>query len=164
MRDVWNTFIHSCTTVFYGYPASIRIDQGSQFISTKWELLAHAVGIVLKTSGIERYNSLGVGERYHSPLRRINEKTAMSNPRFPPILPFAFHKGRQRYYGPLRTRSYPPRFWPAPRLPVTESGLPDHESRIRALQVARRNTPTSSPVCSPATPPALAPLWPPNLS
>lgn len=49
------------------------VDQGSQLTSTRWERRARAVGIDLKIYGIDCQNYLGLGERYHSPLRRVYE-------------------------------------------------------------------------------------------
>jgi hypothetical protein len=38
------------------------------------ETLTESRGIILRISGVEAHNSLGIGERYHGPLRRVYQK------------------------------------------------------------------------------------------
>jgi hypothetical protein len=44
------------------------------FQSGDWKNACIGVGIHLRSTGIESHNSLGVGERFHQPLRRIYHK------------------------------------------------------------------------------------------
>lgn len=53
------------------YPNNMRVDQGSVFTSMRWKALTNTEGISLQLSGIEIHNSIGLGEPYHAPLRRI---------------------------------------------------------------------------------------------
>ncbi len=52
---------------------------GSAFTKVRWTRRADAVGTVAQTSGVESHNSLGPGERYHAPLRRIFNKIMHEN-------------------------------------------------------------------------------------
>lgn len=50
------------------------IDMGPQFNARMFKDIYNRHGIKVLFSGIESYNSLGVGERYHSYLRNIYHK------------------------------------------------------------------------------------------
>jgi hypothetical protein len=58
----------------------MRCDAGSVFTSQRWFELASSVGVELGISGIESHNSLGIGERYHAPLRQIFRKIMHESP------------------------------------------------------------------------------------
>jgi hypothetical protein len=65
--------------VYTGYPRKTRTDAGTIFTSDTWKHLHESNGIVLQVSGVESHNSIGLGERMHSPLRRVYNKTLMDN-------------------------------------------------------------------------------------
>ncbi|CDF36991.1 unnamed protein product [Chondrus crispus] len=68
---VWYAFVKAWSSVYVGYPNRMGADQGSVFTSKLWEDVTLMHGIELQMSGVESHNSLGVGERYHGPIRRI---------------------------------------------------------------------------------------------
>lgn len=55
--------------------------EGPQFTSTRWKRIAAEVGNVIQLSGIAIHNSIGIGELYHAPLRRIYEKLRHASPK-----------------------------------------------------------------------------------
>lgn len=69
--DVWDAFVEAWSSVNVGYPNKIRLEQGNVFKSKKWEQLSTTHGIEIQLSSIESHNSIGVGKRYHGPLRNI---------------------------------------------------------------------------------------------
>jgi hypothetical protein len=74
VEAVWETFLECWATVYVGYPNIMRTDAGSVFVSPKWKRFADSANIKLVQSGVEAHNSLGIGERYHDPLRRVFHK------------------------------------------------------------------------------------------
>jgi hypothetical protein len=81
---VWYAFLECWATLYPGYPDKIRTDQGTQFKSPRWKELTDATGIELILSGVESHNSIGPGERYHGPLRRIFQKVRYDYPNLTP--------------------------------------------------------------------------------
>lgn len=71
---LWESFLRSWVTLFIGYPNTLRLDQESAFDSVEFRKLSNDAGIALQFSGIESNDSLGVGEKYHGPLRRVLER------------------------------------------------------------------------------------------
>lgn len=63
-----------------GYRDRMRVDKRSQFKSHKWIDLSSKVGVKVIFTGNESHNSLGSGERYHDPLRRIYSQVRYSEP------------------------------------------------------------------------------------
>jgi hypothetical protein len=86
VEGVWAAFLHAWATLCIGYPNRMRVDQRSTFTYPRWKELSDIHGVVLQLSGIESHNSLGAGERYHSPLRRIYDKNIFKYPRLDPSL------------------------------------------------------------------------------
>ena len=74
-KDVWNAFIIFWAAVYPGYPDRFRVDRGSISTSKEWHHLSQSARIDVQLSGIESHNAIGVGERYHTPLRQIYLKT-----------------------------------------------------------------------------------------
>lgn len=71
-RDVWISFIRCWAAIYPGYPDKMRVDPEGIFRSKAWAQLAATQGILeVQLSGVEGHNALGLGERYHAPLRRI---------------------------------------------------------------------------------------------
>jgi len=78
-ESVWEAIIMCWSSVYTGLPHCIRVDEGTQFRKIFAELSAlHDVEI--KKSGIQSHNSLGVGERYHKPLRDTYRKLKLDHP------------------------------------------------------------------------------------
>lgn len=68
---VWDTFVEAWASVYVGYPNRMRVDQDGIFTSKFWDQVTSLHGIELQLSGVESHNSIGSGERYHAPLRRV---------------------------------------------------------------------------------------------
>jgi transposase InsO family protein len=79
-EDVWATFIECWAAVYSRMPDIMATDQGSCFTAERWKELAGENGIVMQLSGVQAHNALGIGERYHAPLRRIVNKIDCSTP------------------------------------------------------------------------------------
>lgn len=67
----WYGFVEAWASVYVVYLNIIRLDQDSSFRSNFFRDLATSHGIKLRLSGIESHNSIGIGDRYHEPLRRV---------------------------------------------------------------------------------------------
>ena len=65
---------------YVGYSTEIHVDQGPQFTSKKWNSSLAVAGIQMENSGVESHKTLGVGERYHSFLRKIYRKVRAQFP------------------------------------------------------------------------------------
>lgn len=72
--SVWNAFVKGWSRLYIGDPERILADQGSVFRSDMFGTLYQEHDIRLEFTGTESHNSLGVGERYHDPLRRTYMK------------------------------------------------------------------------------------------
>ncbi len=105
-----------------GYPNKIRADQGSAFTSPKWQKLTEATGIILQMSGVESDNSIGIGERYHAPLRRIYNKIVHVERRVDRTVA---RKAMNDTMGPNVLVPYLLGFGMVPRFPAVNSKLPD---------------------------------------
>jgi hypothetical protein len=81
---VWYAFLECWETLCPGHPDKTRTDQGTQFKSPRWKELMDATGIELILLGVESHNSIGLGERYHGPLRRIYQKIRYDYPNLNP--------------------------------------------------------------------------------
>ena len=139
VSDVWRAFTMCWSSLYVGHPNSMRTDSGSVFTSDRWTKLTTDHGIDLRVSGIESHNSLGLGERYHSPLRRIFRKLKHEAPSLDNglILRLAT-KAMNDTVGP---EGYVPSllvFGTLPRFPAVYSKLPDQKQRMEALSCARR--------------------------
>lgn len=80
VEDVWKSFLSCWVTLYQGYPDTIHTDQGSAFTSVRFQRLFETVGTKLQLSGVESNNSIGSGERYHEPLRRVFNKILSESP------------------------------------------------------------------------------------
>lgn len=70
-KDIWHCFIVCWAATYVGYPDKFRVEQESVFTGKEFNELSKAAGIEVQLSGVESHNAIGVGERYHDPLRRI---------------------------------------------------------------------------------------------
>lgn len=76
---VWESIVLCWSSVCTGLLGKIMVNEGSQFRKIFVELAAlHDVKV--EKSGVESHNSLGVGERYHKPLRDTYRKLKLDCP------------------------------------------------------------------------------------
>jgi hypothetical protein len=134
---VWNTFVQCWTSMYVGFPDSILTDQGSVFQSEDWRNACLGAGIHLRSTGIESHNSLGVGERFHQPLRRLFQKISSEYNRLDPetILSIST-KTMNDLAGPEGLVPSFLVFGVVPRW-TTSLPLPENSARLTAIQVAR---------------------------
>jgi len=59
--------------VYLGLPDMVVHDTGKNFTSSEFRSLAKGMSIEVKEVLVEAYNSVGLVERYHAPLRRVFE-------------------------------------------------------------------------------------------
>ena len=64
----------------YGFSNILTSDNGSLFTSEMFNSSCLSFGIIQKEIPIESHNSLGQGERYHSPLEKICSKVKLDYP------------------------------------------------------------------------------------
>lgn len=69
-KHIWDAFLEAWVTTYVGIPNRIRSDRGSVFTSKFWDEVTTLHGIELQLSGVKSHNSIGIGERYHAPIRR----------------------------------------------------------------------------------------------
>ena len=117
----------------------IRIDQGSAFTSIRWTNRTKAVGTDVQESDVEAHNSLGSGERYHAPLRRIFLKIREPHPKMDKNIILKLPvKVMNDTMGP---EGLVPSYLVLvciPRFPSAGSPLPMQQQRMDAVQSARR--------------------------
>lgn len=73
-------------TIYLGYQIVKRVEHESAITSDALGLRSSGNGIQLQWSGAVCYNSLGAGERYHGPLRRIFSMLIETHPTLHPEL------------------------------------------------------------------------------
>lgn len=66
-----DAFLESLVTVYVGVSNRIEADQESILTSKYWDDVTNLHGIDLQLWGTQSHNSIGMGERYHAPLRRV---------------------------------------------------------------------------------------------
>ena len=76
---IWKTILTCWATVYTGLPRKILVDKGSQFGDLFISLGAVSY-VKVRRTGIESHNSLGLGERYHQPLRNTFRKLRIAYP------------------------------------------------------------------------------------
>lgn len=135
--ETWNAFMMVWVSVYIGFPDVIAVDQGPQFESLEWTNLVKAAGITEQSSVVERHNALGVGENYHSYLRRVYHKVIGDDPSLERdlALQLAF-KSIKDTAGPSGLVPTLLVFGVLPRIPLMPKDLPDHNRRMRALAEA----------------------------
>jgi len=69
-ETIWRTFMEMWSLVYLGPPDNLRHDQGTQFVMGGFQEMAAEAGITCRPVGFESANAMGVGERYHGPLRK----------------------------------------------------------------------------------------------
>lgn len=138
VNDVWAAYTQCWSTVYVGHPNCFRTDSGSVFTSTRWNQLTSDNGIELKISGVESHNSLGLGERYHEPLRKIYRKLHHEAPDLEKaiVLRLAL-KAMNDTIGPEGLVPSYLVFGSLPKFPTVHASLPDQRRRMKALESAR---------------------------
>ena len=76
---VWDSLILCWSSVYTGLPHHVMVDEGSQLRKIFAELSA-LHDVKLEQSGIESHYILGIGERYHKPLRDTYRKLKLDHP------------------------------------------------------------------------------------
>ena len=76
---VWDSLILCWSSVYTGLPHHVMVDEGSQFCKIFAELSA-LHDVKLEQSGVQSHHSLGIGERYHKPLRDTYRKLKLDHP------------------------------------------------------------------------------------
>lgn len=139
VEDVWNAFLKCWATIYVGFPEKIKVDQGSCFTSLRWEKLSTDVGTIMEYSGVESHNSIGSGERYHGPLRRVFNKIKHENPKMPRELTLSLAlKALNDTMGPEGLVPTLLVFGTLPRFPTVESSNAGQFERMNALESARK--------------------------
>lgn len=85
---IWKNLIKCWVSIYTGLPNRIIVDQGSHF-GPSFVHMAHLRGLNVEHKCIESHNSLGVGERYHQPLRKTYRKIFAAHPKADPTLALA---------------------------------------------------------------------------
>lgn len=78
--NIWNAYTKASVITYIGYSKRIHTDQGPQFTSGRWETILTDENIAKGESRIERQNSIGLGEIYHSFLRKMFRKVLAEYP------------------------------------------------------------------------------------
>ena len=78
-QTIWTTIIQSWATIYTGLPHRIMVDQGSCF-GDSFMYIGAAHNIKIERTGVEAHSSLGIGERYHQPLRTTYRKMRTDHP------------------------------------------------------------------------------------
>lgn len=137
-RDVWNAFVVCWASMYPGYPDRFKVDQDSVFTSKEWRQLSADAGVEIEFSGVESHNALGVGERYHAPLRRIFRKIREDTPSVDPDIALKLAtKAMNDSLGPEGLVPSLLAFGALPRFPPAPTSLPNHVDRMEAMNIAR---------------------------
>lgn len=75
---VWKALIKCWSLVYLGPPDFLRVDQGSNFVSSEFKSSAFADGITLLKAPVESPETMTHVERYHAPLRAAYLKIKFS--------------------------------------------------------------------------------------
>eukprot|EP00172_Hildenbrandia_rubra_P001571 Plantae.Rhodophyta-Hildenbrandia_rubra.ctg2135.p1 GENE.Plantae.Rhodophyta-Hildenbrandia_rubra.ctg2135~~Plantae.Rhodophyta-Hildenbrandia_rubra.ctg2135.p1 ORF type:complete len:830 (-),score=119.74 Plantae.Rhodophyta-Hildenbrandia_rubra.ctg2135:46-2535(-) len=68
---VWPTLLRIWLKPRVGAPHILKVDQGSEFVNDLFHRSCQSLGIFLMEAPIESPSSMGLGERFYDPLRRI---------------------------------------------------------------------------------------------
>jgi hypothetical protein len=104
----------------------------------KWKTLTESRGITLCISGVEAHNSLGIGERYLGPLRRVYQKIEHKFPHVGPAL--ILRIAVKAINDTMGTNELVPSllvFGVVPRFPPMSINLPNQRDRMAALAAAQ---------------------------
>lgn len=137
-KDVWNAFLVSWASMYLGYHDKLRVDQESIFKSREWMQLCAEAGIDVDLSGIESHNAIGVGERYHAPLRRIFNRVRENSPALDAEI--CLKIATKAMNDTMNPEGLVPSllvFGTLPRFPPSSTSLPTHNNRMQAMATAR---------------------------
>lgn len=142
-EDVWDVFVEERSSVYLGHPSKIKVDQGSVFTSKKWEELSSSHGIEIILLCVESHNSIGVGKRYHEPLRKIFNILRNANQNENPeiILRYAI-KGINDTMGEDGIVPTALAYGCSPSFPFMQSKIPRQRERMKMLAAAEREMAT----------------------
>ena len=142
-QHVWEAFLEAWVTVYVGMPNRIRADQGSVLTSKFWDDVTALHGVELQFSGVESHNSIGIGERYHAPLRRVFRVIRSQYPNLDPEI--ALRLAVKASNDTLGPDGYVPSrlvYGVDPALPVVNARHPAQRERMEALDTAKREMAT----------------------
>ena len=71
---VWETFLRIWILVYLGSPCVLTVDQGTEVTAALFRRNCRAMGIQLIFAPIESHSSIGIVERFHSPIRHVFQK------------------------------------------------------------------------------------------
>jgi transposase InsO family protein len=138
-KAVWDAVLKCWTTMYTGFPTSMLTDQGSLFTSSDWHAACDTAKIQLRHTGTESHNSLGTGERYHGPLRRIFKKVSDEYPSVSADLQLALSvKAMNDSIGPEGLVPSLLVFGVMPRIPDLPTQVPSQLERFKCLYKARK--------------------------
>ena len=142
-RDIWDVFIECWASLYIEYPSKMRVDQESSIMSKGRESMASAHGIEFQASVVEAHNSIGVGERYHHPLRRIFKFLRDGHPKLDSdvVLRYAI-KGINDIMGPEGLVLSLLVVGVIPTFPTVHAELSAQRERLAALDAARKEMET----------------------
>lgn len=144
-ETVWNTFIECWVSIYVGFPNVLSHDQGKLFTSEFFSSSCAQFGVIQKQSPTESHNSLGPGERYHAPLRKIYTKIRIEYPSLSRIttLSLAVH-ALNNTAGPDGLIPTLLVFGTIPKLPIgnLETMQPTQRDHFAALKSARKEMET----------------------
>lgn len=78
-KAVYSTFVECCASIYTRMPSRIRVDRGSCFGGDFFSI-AKKSNIDVARSGVDAHSALGVGERYHEPLRNTLRNAKLNMP------------------------------------------------------------------------------------
>ena len=139
-EETWKLYMRAWVTTFVGYSDEIHGDQGPQFRSKEFKSYAKKADVKLILSGVESHNSLGVGERYHSYLRKVYTKV---RDEFPNIdLEYSLKLAVKAMKDTAGQNGLVPTllvFGVMPRIPVARKDLPGMMERMQAMEAGRKD-------------------------
>lgn len=139
-QTVWETLLRAWIKPYVGSPHMIKVDQGSQFVSDELYRASESVGIFLKEAPIESPSSMGIGERFHDPLRRIFFKLQEEHPLIhKDSLLQDSYKAMSDAMGPEGCVSTLLACGMLPKLPIgsSQASAPNQAERMRSMIAAR---------------------------
>lgn len=139
-ETVWSALLKIWIRPCAGTPHIIRVDQGSQFLGKDFEANCKSLGIYLDEAPIESPNSMGIGERFHDPLRRIALKVKEEAPDLDDDLVLsAAYRAMNDTLGPEGLAPTLLVYGMLPRMPIGSKSLsaPNQVDRMKALSIAR---------------------------
>ena len=135
---LWRAFTECWSTVYLGLPNVLRVDQEASFNSERFTSICDGYGVMLQFSGVESHNSIGKGERYHAPLRRIFQLLSTNNPNLSKEL--ALRYAIKGINDTANIDGLVPSllvFGVVPSFPLSNRILPNQKARLQAMVDAR---------------------------